>query len=192
VLQSAPGGALICRPEYPHSLPERSTATPDFYLTDQDNFFSVDSQPEIRDGFNRFLISDQGQAAADTGMTIEVRDVDSMTKEVLVYRVPWSGLDITLHTSGGSWVEIVDEGVLSETMIETAEIVAGEGRLQKPFYGLLAYDYLEADLGALTPAEDGHLATATAGNSLVAVTYQTKYHLFRVTSVSNEDVQFYP
>lgn len=192
VLQSAPDGTMICRPEYPHSLPERETATPDFYLTDQDNFFSVDSAPEIRDGFNKFLLSNQGEAAADSGLTLEQRDIDEQTKEVLVYRVPWTGQAISLRTSGGGWVGIVDEGVVSEILVETVEIVSGEGRVAKPLYEKLGHQYKQASLGAITPSEDGHLSSETPGNSLVEVTYQTKYHLFRVSSDRIEDVQFYP
>jgi hypothetical protein len=192
LLQSAPDGTLICRPEYPHSLPERETATPDFSLTDQDNFFSVDSSPEVRDGFNKFLISNQGEAAADSGLTLEQRDIDEQTKEVLVYRVPWTGQAISLRTSGGGWVGIVDEGVATEILVETVEIVSGEGRVTKPLYEKLGHQYKQASLGAITPSEDGHLSSETPGNSLVEVTYQTKYHLFRVSSDRIEDVQFYP
>lgn len=192
VLQSAPDGTLICRPEYPVSLPDRATATPDFYLTDQDNFFSVDSSPEIRDGFNKFLISNQDQSAADTGLTLEQRDIDELTKEILVYRVPWTGEAIMLRTSGGGWVSIVDEGITTEELIETVEIVAGEGRVAKPLYEKIGQAYKQASLGAITPAEDGHLASETSGNSLVEITYQTQYHLFRVSSDRIEEVQFYP
>jgi hypothetical protein len=192
VLQSSPDGTLICRPEYPVSLPDRATATPDFYLTDQDNFFSVDSTPEIRDGFNKFLISDQDQSAADTGLTLEQRDIDELTKEVLVYRVPWTGQAISLRTSGGGWVSIIDEGVTTEILAETVEIVAGEGRVQKPLYEKISQVYKQASLGAIVTAEDGHLASATPGNSLVEITYRTKYHLFRVSSDRIEEVQFYP
>lgn len=192
VLQSAPDGTLICRPEYPVSLPDRDTATPDFYLTDQDNFFAVASNPEVRDGFNKFLVSNQGEAAADSGLTLEQRDIDELTKEILVYRVPWTGAAIALRTSGGGWVSIVDEGVTTEDLVETVEIVSGEGRVQKPLYEKLGQEYKQASLGAITPSEDGHLSSETAGNSLVEISYTTKYHLFRVSSDRIEEVQFYP
>lgn len=192
VLQSAPDGTLICRPEYPQSLPERATAVPVAYLTDQDNFFSVDSSPEIRDGFNRYLVSDQVQSAADTGLTLEQRDIDELTKEVLVYRVPWTGAAIALRTSGGGWVSIVDEGVVEEVLTETVEIVAGEGRVAKPLYEKISQAYKQTSLGAITVAEDGHLATEISGNSLVEITYRTRYHLFTVASDRIEEVQFYP
>jgi len=191
VIQSAPDGSLICRSEYPISVPAWVTSPPDFYLTDMDNYFSVDSTPVIRDGYNKYLISNED--VGGSGLTLEQRDIDSMTKEVLVYRVPWDDSKVTtLETSGGSWVSIIDEGVRTEQLTEQVEFVSGDGSVGKPLYSLGAQDYKERDLGTITTSEDGSLETAVEDNSLADITYTTKYHLFRVSSPNIEDVQFYP
>ncbi|MGV0961804.1 MAG: SPRY domain-containing protein [Limnohabitans sp.] len=191
VIQTSPAGTLICRPEYPLSLPDWSSATPDFYLTDMDNFFSVDSTPVLRDGFNRYLISNQDATTA--GLTLEAIDLTATSKQIRVYQVPWDeAMIINLHTSGGEWVSIVAGGVVTEDLTEQVEIVAGEGRTAKPFYGLVSYGYLQDDLGAPTISESGTVATITKDNSLLSLTYSTQYHQFIVTDARIEDVQFFP
>jgi hypothetical protein len=191
IIQTSPGGTLICRSEYPLSLPDWPGATPDFYLTDMDNFFSVDSTPVLRDGFNRFLISNQDAATA--GLTLEAIDLTATSKEIRVYQVPWDDATTTnLQTSGGEWVSIVAGGINTEDITDQVEIIAGEGRTTKPYYALLASDYLQDELGAITIAESGQVGTATKDNSLLILTYSTKYHQFTVTDARIEDVQFFP
>lgn len=192
VLQSSPAGDLICRPEYPLSPPAWASATPSHYLTDMDNFFSVDATPEIRDGWNRYLVADQ-DAAGDIGLSLESIDIDEHRKEVRVYQVPYNpAAAIALRTSGGSWVGIVAEGVTVETLTEQVEIVAGEGNVAKPLTTKISHDYRETVLGTITAAEDGHLRTEIDGNSLVEIVYTTTYRRFIVSDPNIEDVQFFP
>lgn len=191
VIQTTPGGVLVCRPEYPVSVPAWASAAPEYFLTDMDNFFSVDSTPSIRDGFNRFLVSNQDAAAA--GLTIEQVEIDATTKEIRVYQVPWNeASDIILRTSGGAWVSIDDENVAVETITDLVEIVGGEGQTTKPIHAMGSHAYKQAVLGAVTVAEDGHLTTEIKGNSLLAVVYSTRYHKFVVSDPRIEDVQFFP
>jgi len=191
ILQSSPAGELICLPEYPISTTEWETATPDFYLTDMDNFFSVDSTSDIREGYNRFLISDK--AIDESGLTLEQVDIDENTKDIYVYQVPWNPLErVILHTSGGVWVSIVAEGITTEEITEIVEIIAGEGMTQKPFYSKISHDYKETELGLITINEDKTVSTALSQNSLVEVIYNTKYWKFRVRDVEIEKVQFFP
>ncbi|MGV0961854.1 MAG: hypothetical protein ACOYB1_18670 [Limnohabitans sp.] len=191
IIQTTPAGILLCRPEYPVTVPGWATATPDHYLTDMDNYFSVDSSPVIRDGFNRFLISNQDAATA--GLTIEQVDIDATTKEIRVYQVPWNDTSIiSLRTSGGAWVSIIDDGVIPETITDQVEIVGGEGQTTKPIYAMTSHAYKQEILGAITTAEDGHLTTEIKYNSLLDVVYSTRYRRFIVSDSRIEDVQFYP
>ena len=191
IIQSSPAGDLICRPLYPHSTTAWSTAAPAHYITDQDNFFSVDSTPEIRDGYNRYLISDQDAATA--GITLDEIAIDAQTKEIRAWQVPFDAAAvIPLLTSGGTWVTIAAEGIVTETLTELVEIVAGEGRTAKPIYALISRTYKQRPLGAITISEDGHLRTELADNSLVEIVYTTKYRKYIARSSQIEDVQFYP
>ena len=191
ILQSSPAGELICLPEYPISTTGWETATPDFYLTDMDNFFSVDSTSDIREGYNRFLISDK--VIDESGLILEQVDIDENTKDIYVYQVPWNPLErVILHTSGGVWVSIVAEGITTEEITEIVEIIAGEGMTQKPFYSKISHDYKETELGLITINEDKTVSTALSQNSLVEVVYNTKYWKFRVRDAEIEKVQFFP
>jgi len=191
ILQSSPAGELICLPEYPISTTEWETAAPDFYLTDMDNFFSVDSTSDIREGYNRFLISDK--VIDESGLTLEQVDIDENTKDIYVYQVPWNPLEqVILHTSGGAWVSIVAERITTEEITEIVEIIAGEGMTQKPFYNKISHDYKETELGLITINEDKTVSTELSQNSLVEVVYNTKYWKFRVRDAEIEKVQFFP
>lgn len=191
IVQASPAGELVCRPRFPLAVNQWSTSSPAHYLTDQDNFFSVDSTPDIRDGFNRYLISDQDSAAA--GLTLAEIAVDAHTKRIRVYQVPFDAdADIRLRTSGGPWVTVAADGIKTETLTELVEIIAGEGHCQHPIYELISRSYKQAVLGAITIAEDGHLRTELADNSLVEIVYVTKFRQFTVRSPHIEDVQFYP
>lgn len=191
ILQTSPEGLLICRPEYPLTLPDWPTATPDFYLTDMDNFFSVDSTPVIREGYNRYLVSNQDAATA--GLTLESTDITATSKKIRVYQVPWNeAATINLQTSGGDWVSIIADGIHTEEITDQVEIIAGSGRTSKPFYGMLLSAYLQDSLGTITVSEDGQITTEDSGNSLLHLTYTTRYHQFTVTDSHIEDVQFYP
>jgi len=191
ILQSSPAGELICLPEYPISTTEWETVTPDFYLTDMDNFFSVDSTSDIREGYNRFLISDK--VIDESGLILEQVDIDENTKDIYVYQVPWNSLErVILHTSGGVWVSIVAEGITTEEITEIVEIIAGEGMTQKPFYSKVSHDYKETELGLITINEDKTVSTELSQNSLVEVVYNTKYWKFRVRDAEIEKVQFFP
>lgn len=191
VLQSSPSGSLICRAEYPLPIPLWQTSSPSLYLTDMDNFFSVESEFELRDGYNKFLITDESPSR--NGFTLETKDIDRRTKNVLVYFTPWDNdKKVVLETSGGTWVTIIDEGISEEEITEQIEIISGEGSVSKPMYSKISDEYRQFDLGEITFSEDGQIGTAVDGNSLVEIKYITKYYLFRVSDPNIEDVQFYP
>jgi hypothetical protein len=191
IKQTSPAGVLICRPEYPVAVTAWETAAPALYLTDMDNFFSVDSAPEIRDGYNKFLISSQD--AAQGGLTLESVEISASAKKIEVYQVPFVESDlIALKTSGGSWVTIADDGIKDEELTDLVEIVAGEGKTRKPIYSMTGHTYKQAVLGAITIAEDGRVTTEISGNTLIEIIYTTKYRQFTARSPQIEDVQFYP
>lgn len=199
ILQTSPAGVLICRTEYPVTTKDWATATPGFYLTDMDNYYSIESTPQIRDDYNRFSVSDQNSSAAND--PIESEDIDTNTKRVMIFQIPWDDSQPQkLLTSGGAWVGIVKNGVVEEEITELIEIIAGEGNTSKPIYLTKwatgescapTHSYKQAVLGAITTAEDGHLSTEVAGNSLVEITYTTRYYESIVTDSLIEEVQFY-
>lgn len=191
ILQSLPDGTLLCRPEYPLDTVAWEGATPEYYLSDGDNFFSVDPAPEPRAGYNRFLIADR-ETASGVAMAMTPIDISASVKELRVSRVPWDSADVGLDTSGGWWVSIIEEGVAEEEVEDLVEIVAGEGRTTKPVYGVVSSDYQEADLGLFTVTEEGLVSTTSPENSLLRLTYTTRFYRFVAADARIEEVQFYP
>jgi len=193
VIQTDPENMLVCEPEYPVSVNQWAEAEPDYHLTDQDDFFQIDGAPESRPGYNIFMVSDQ-QLSGD-GLRMESSTIGPWEGEYQVYQVPWDErYKIALDHSGApARVMVIDQGIKEETITsERIEVVGGAGQTAKPYYGEVFHDYNETDLGAVTVKEDGTVTTATAGNSLLYLTYVTKYWRFSVFDYTAEDVQFFP
>lgn len=192
ILQSKNNGTLEVRPEYPTNIPAYDTATPTVFLTDQENFYSVNSTSERYNDYNNFLIGDIEPDVA--GLTIKIENISSTTREVKVFQVPFDNDDtIQLQTSGGDHVEIREYGI-EDLLIEgeEVEIVDGEGTTSSPIYNLVKYSYAETNLGSITATEDKTLSSATSGNSIVRVDYYTKYRKFTAKDEKIENVQFWP
>jgi hypothetical protein len=191
IVQTAPDGTLVCRPEYPVSVDKWGSAAKDFELTDQDDFFEIMPQEETRDGYNSFFITDE-QLGGD-GLRIEDVQISARQRRVKVWMVPWDmSKKIILHHSGGVWVAVIDEGIQTSDESEQVEFKAGGGNVSKPVYGDLVVDWLERDLGILEATEEGDLTAAVVENSLARVEYSTKFYSFLVTDDKIEDVQVYP
>jgi hypothetical protein len=190
IVQSDPDGSLHVRKFYPYPVPQWQTEAPAFYLTDQDNFFSLTETPETRPGYNRYTISDQ--LTSQTDLTYEEKAISDTVKQVKVYQTPWDGIERPFEHSGGSWVMREPLGIVEETIgPEQVDIVAGTGKTQKPIYTLSPPAYKQTQLGAITFGEDGTLKTEVSGQSLVDVTYTTKYWLYKITDTKKEAVQCY-
>jgi hypothetical protein len=191
IVQPDPDGSIICRAEYPDPVPTWAMATPPFYLTDQDNFFSCDPSPDIRDGWNVFVIGNEDNA--ETGLILQEVKISGTKKQINVYQVPFdTGVTIALDHSGGTWVGQEAFGVVEQQLTEQVEIVGGEGNTDHPIYAINARAYKQDNLGDITPSESGAVRTELAENTLVDITYTTKYRKFIATDQHIEDVQFWP
>lgn len=191
IVQTSPAGVLVCRAEYPVSVGEWPSATPDLELTDQDDFFQIDPSPDPRPGYNVFFLTNQSLAA--DGVSLDIVNVSATQNELRVSMLPWSdSARVVMHHSGGSWVQVVDQGIVIETITEQVEIIAGAGQTTKPIFVYLGHGYSVVDLGAVEVAEAGNVTTAVAENSLLQLTYQTRYWSFLATDQNIEDVQFFP
>lgn len=193
IRQSANDGTIICRPEFPVSLPDYDDTVPDLYLTDQDNYYSVNTVDDKREDYNVFFIGDQ--SLSSEGLTTEQKNIDSNQKEVNVFQVPWKSTDtIRLNTSGNSSnVSISNRGIILENIVtEEIEIIDGEGSAKYPIYSTSSFYYNSTNLGSITYTEDGTVFTSTKENSLLYLTYYTKYRQYLVTDNKIENVQVWP
>jgi len=191
IRQSKLNGDLEIRKEYPIDVSDYDTETPDVYLTDQENYYSVVSSSERNKDYNNFLVTDQ--EISENELSIVYEDISSFTKEVRVFQVPWENDTIRLNTSAEDGYTIREEGIKTlQIESEEVEIVDGSGSLSNPIYSLTSSKYLDANLGAISFDEDGNVTTNTEGNSILYITYNTKFHKYIVTNNITENVQFWP
>jgi hypothetical protein len=191
ILQSDPDGSLHVRKFYPFSVPQWLSEAPKFHLTDSDNFFTLSEESETRLGYNKFTISDQLNST--TGLVYKEKQISDYVKEVHVFQTPWDGVERPFENSGGTWVLSEPLGVISELIEnEEVEIVAGTGKTQNPIYDLSHPPiYKQRQLGTITFGEDGTITTEVDGQSLVNLTYITKYWSYKVTDTQKDRVQCY-
>lgn len=166
-----------------------STAAPTYYMTDQRNFFQTSEDVIERPGYNKYRISDYEQA--NYSAFLEEEEVSSSKKILKGYKIPYTGKDLILGHSGGSWVTIESFGWTEESITETIEIIQGSGNVSKPIYAKTDHDYKQTNLGAITYNEDGTITTEIVGQALVEITYTTKYWKWSATDPNIEDVQFW-
>lgn len=192
ILQSKKDGTLELRPEYPTNIPDYGTTSPSVFLTDQDNFYSISSITERYQGYNNFLVGDVSPDVE--GLEIKSEQLTSTTREVRVFQVPFNIDDtIQLKTSGGEHVEISEKGVVSILIEdEEIEIVDGEGSVSYPIYSVKDYSYLETDLGDISAEEDKTVSTNVKENSILTISYYTKFRKYVVKDEKIENVQFWP
>jgi hypothetical protein len=187
ILQSDADGTLIVMRKYPVDIDKLSDATPDAYMTDQANFYSVEESYSERPGYNRYLIGDE--STSDATYTLEQEDVNETQKTIKGYIVPFVATGVSLLDSGGTWVNTQAEGIQTESITETVEFVNGQGTTSKPIYSAPSVSWKQTSLGAVSYLEDGTLTAATASESLAEITYTTKYHKWLVTDPNIEELQ---
>jgi hypothetical protein len=187
IIQTAPDGTLIVQANYIQAVPSWGTATPDYLLSDSLDFFTDSAEYEHRDGYNKFLISDQ--LTTNDTVRLEEETVTDTTKLIRGYKTPWEETFTLRHTSG-DWVTIEPLGVETIDKIEVIEFVAGTGRTQYPIYGITDMAWLQNNLGVVTHSEDGSLESSVPEESLLSITYQTKCLKWKAVNPQSEKVQF--
>jgi len=186
VVQSLPDGSLVVVPEYSVAVNQWAAAAPDLSLVENLDCWSTGSTPELKSGYNRFLIGDQ-LSTANT-LRLDEESISATVKIVRGYQTPWDGIFDLAHT-GGAWVVIEPLGVEERQETETIEIVAGAGRVQYPIYSRDVIEWGQINLGSVTVSEDGSVQAAVAGESLLTITYTTRCKRWQVRNPRNEQLQ---
>ncbi len=211
VIQTKPNGDLLIISKYPHAVPTWSTLIPAVTYSTLTDILSKSESLNVKPGYNAFQISNQGSTSKS--VTLDVIDVDSTTKHVRGYQVPFlEETPFPLVTSGNPGISISKQihpvltqmpEVLEENdpEWEVIEFVDHTSTVSKPFYSLVDYDWIEDDLGDLfnenevTIAEDGTITIVDTDNvpseSLLRIKYRTKYWQWIVSGPVDRPVQFY-
>lgn len=161
---------------------------PAYYLTDQKNFFSTSESPSDRKGYNIFSISDYG--TDDERTWLEQEEITVHKKHIKGYRVPFDDQTLKLFTSDSN-ATIEANGIKEEQHTEEIEIVNGEGKTAKPIYEVISTHYNDDDLGVAEHYEEGLVTTNINGQSLLVITYKTKYWSWTVIDNDVERSQFW-
>ena len=189
IVLSTMDGNLLIVAEEETPIPDYPTVTPADTIIARLERISTSSQPDEQRGYNRFKVSDQ--LASGDGFRWDTVLIDARTKEARLFVVPFDPLRrFALTHSGGGNVSIEPFGLVSlQVPAEQVEFVAGSSKTRLPIYGDVSYNWRQADLGAVSHAEDGLLTAATPGESLLSISYRTQYYRWIVRDPHVEDVQ---
>lgn len=201
VLQSGPeGDVLYVQWETEVPVPQWFAAAPAATIDDLTGFVQTSETSDPQQGYNRFDIVDQ-QTAEDYSQ-LDQDQVDDQTIEVRLYLSPWDDdIEFELIHTAGSHVTIEPFGVTTRNETETVEFVDGAGRTRHPIDAVISTAWKQQALGAVTADADGILTAAskrtwdaahetyTGGDSLLAITYRTRFWRWLVRSPQVEEVQ---
>lgn len=201
VLQSGPAGdVLYVQWDVEVPVPRWFTAPPAATIDDLTGFVQTSETSDPQPGYNRYEIVDQ-QTAQDNSQLVS-EQIDGRTMECRQYLSPWDdALAFDLIHTAGSHVSIEPFGIVTRTETETVEIVDGAGRTRYPIDAVLSTAWRAADLGEVTVADDGIIdaehkrswdaahETYTGGDSLLEISYRTRFWRWLVRSPRIEQVQ---
>ncbi len=189
MLQSDPDGSLTVKKYYSVPVNKWWDVEPEIYLTDQENFFETNESDSPRDGYNVYTVTDM-LSSGGPSVQWEPVTVSPVEKHVRLFVVPFPPEPPYFFTTGGSHVIVEPRGMHTMTMgPEIIEIVDGEGRVSRPVYGIVSHSYQEAPLGAVSYGEDGTIKTEVKGESLLKITWITRFWLCRVVDRVAEKIQ---
>lgn len=216
IVQTKPNGDMLIISQYPVAVNMLDVTTPDVLLSVDSDILSLSDSLDVRDGFNAFTITDQSSSSEN--ITLEEENVDSVTKYIRGFRVPFyvdgDYNTFELLTSGNP----VDETVVSiekyntpiDLMMpededeewEVIEFIDWTGSTFRPIQGsdeyptgIIDWDWIEEDLGAFSVSEDGTLTIinqeSVSSESLLRIKYNSKYWRWTVRGPVDIPIQFY-
>ena len=189
VLLAQEDGGMAVQPLYPIPVPDWPQATGIKQVSAVGDIITLESSGEHRDVVNLVAVGDQ-QTAKDT-LTIEE---DSERKngdvtQVLVYQTPWRDDFRLTHRGDAMTATVVPMGVEERTiMAEEIIIQDGEGRAAYPIYAILSAHYNKHSLGTPTYSEDGSIATAILGDSILLLSYRTRARRYQARESAYNDL----
>lgn len=188
IVECNPDGTVVCRRRHPVSIPQYSVAIAAHSLFDVD-VISARSQIAPSRGFNRVTIANEDGAAGASSDRIEfVADADDDNCGTVRAYLAATRLVMLTHTGHAATV-IASLGTVTRNETETVEFVDGRASTRYPVAAINSAVWQHTDLGAVS-ADGQSLVAATAGFSLLRVTYIVASLNWRVALSMDEDVQF--
>lgn len=191
-MNSYPDGSIHIVKRQPVDSDKYATSTVQSIVTTLNDITNISTESDQRSGENSFSISSEDLASE---YRLEQEKITESYSIIKAYKTPWISSGVELVTSELTNV-VINNPIPSAPTVETVtqldvEIINGDGNVDLPFYGNLSYDYgTRTNLGAVTIDESGTVTTAVIGNTLVNITYDTKYWSWDVRGSDAETVQF--
>jgi hypothetical protein len=191
-INSYPDGTIHIIKRQPTNSDAYETAPVVSVLTTLMDFESMDTSSDQRSGWNLFEVSSD---SVSKEYRLVMEDVSEGHKIVKAYKTPWTSASVELVTSeltNASITMAIPVNPTTEKVEELdVELVDGQGKVQQPCYGDVIFDYgTRVNLGAITIEEDGTVKSAIVGQTLVNLTYTTKYWKWDVYDTDSESAQF--
>lgn len=188
IVESNPDGSVVCRGRHPVSIPQYPAATVAHSLFDAD-VMSARSQIAPSRGFNRVtLANEDGAAGASSDHVDYVADPDDARQGIVRAYLAAIRPVVLTHTGHAATV-MASLGEVTRTETETVEFVEGRASTRYLVASVVTAIWQHTDLGTVT-ADGQTLVAATAGYSLLRITYTVTSLDWRVALSINEEVQF--
>ena len=193
IVQTDPDGTLRVRYLFPIRVPDYLTAAHNQFYSDLDHNFTINEEVALPEIVNKIRIMDIAPGAFQDRVEF-VQDEDAADRGYLkVFPSPWRDTLWVEHTSLPS-VSAVYVGVRTEQLEpEDVEILDSKGSVSHPIYQLNTLEWLYLDLGGIVFESDKSEFTTTSTThheSLLRITYTTRYLRFDVVAPGVEKVQF--
>ena len=189
ILQSTPAGELIIQYTYPVPPPSYETAVSDLVISDAENIFSLIETKEIKPKWTAVLVMDEPESTDQ--YSIKQLSEHNGIITLAIWAFPF--VDEILFDSSYLLpsLSIQDDGLIIEEKEEIIEIVQGSGVVSKPVLSVTETFYENStDLGNVSI--DGiKITTATKGQSLLKIKYNTQYFKIKVQNTNLDKVQFF-
>lgn len=192
IVTSDPDGTIRARYLHPVSVVDYGKVTPDQEYSDIDHNFSVREQFTHFDLVNKLRILDIARDAFSDSVDFEVDPNDPTRGKLKVFPSPWRETITMTHTSTTP-VSVSLVGVETEQIVETVEVLRGEGNTSKPIYQVQSLEWLYEDLAGIAFDSDStqfKSTHATKMESLLKITYLTRYVRFDAVGYPEREVQF--
>ena len=191
VVEATTQGGILVRPEFPVSVPDWESATPDHVFSDLPDNITSREGVAAADTFNRFYLADQQLASDSDRLEFEQDEGNAYAGTLFVYPGIWrTNLAVTTTRDG---VLLVPMGVQYREEEQTIEIVQGVGQTSFPIDAILSSEWLDRDLGAFSFGTYSNKITVPGTGdrySLLKLRYRTKALVYRAEYAENGEAQF--
>jgi len=192
ILQTLPDGTLVLKSKYPVPPPNiyQSSVTPSIVYDPHSDVISLSESYEVRPKYNEVVVMDMEEGSEQYSI-FEIEEIEDTGFCRLGVQVFPFRETIEMLTSSDSVSIVYEERKIELITEELVEIVMGEGSTSKPVKNIISSEYIDNDLDFFN-IKGTNVTTEIKKNSILILTYETEYHIFRVyTSTIDRPFQVY-